>query len=241
MKDKAQKLIEKYEELESELGNPDVLADQARYNKIHKQYKGIEKAVAKAKEYLQMVNDLAEYKEALGDPDPEMVAMAKAEISDIEKKLPGVTDELQILMVPKDPWDYRNATLEIRGGTGGDESALFAGDLFRMYQGYCSRMGWKMTIQDASEGTVGGYKEIRVFIEGDSVYGTLKFERAYVGSDGRHPPRSGRSRRGNPRGRHPHGYLPILGRGRPVHQQNGLRRATHPHPDGRGGELPDRT
>ena len=176
MKDKAKKLIEKYEELESELGNPDVLADQARYNKIHKQYKGIEKAVVKAKEYLQMLNDQEEWKAALGDSDPEMVAMAKSELSDIEKKLPGITDELQILMVPKDPWDYRNATLEIRGGTGGDESALFAGDLFRMYQGYCSRMGWKMTIQDASEGTVGGYKEIRVFIEGDSVYGTLKFE-----------------------------------------------------------------
>ena len=176
MKDKAKKLIEKYEELESELGNPDVLADQARYNKIHKQYKGIEKAVLKAKEYLQMLNDQEEWKAALGDSDPEMVAMAKSELSDIEKKLPGITDELQILMVPKDPWDYRNATLEIRGGTGGDESALFAGDLFRMYQGYCSRMGWKMTIQDASEGTVGGYKEIRVFIEGDSVYGTLKFE-----------------------------------------------------------------
>ena len=176
MKDKARKLIEKYEELESELGNPDVLADQARYNKIHKQYKGIEKAVAKAKEYLQMLDDQEEWKGALGDSDPEMVAMAKSELSTIEKTLPGLTEELQILMVPKDPWDYRNATLEIRGGTGGDESALFAGDLFRMYQGYCSRMGWKMTVQDASEGTVGGYKEIRVFIEGDSVYGTLKFE-----------------------------------------------------------------
>ena len=176
MKDKARKLIEKYEELESELGNPDVLADQARYNKIHKQYKGIEKAVLKAKEYLQTMDNLEECKAALGDSDPEMVAMAKEEISDIEKKLPALTDELQILMVPKDPWDFRNATLEIRGGTGGDESALFAGDLFRMYQGYCSRMGWKMTVQDASEGTVGGYKEIRVFIEGDGVYGTLKFE-----------------------------------------------------------------
>ena len=144
MKEKAKKLIEKYEELESELGNPDVLGDQARYNKIHKQYKGIEKAVLKAKEYLQMMDDLDEYKAALGDSDPEMVAMAKAEISEIEKKLPEVTDELQILMVPKDPWDYRNATLEIRGGTGGDESALFAGDLFRMYRGYCDKMGWKV-------------------------------------------------------------------------------------------------
>ena len=99
MKEKAQKLIEKYEELESELGNPDVLADQARYNKIHKQYKGIEKAVQKAREYLQTVNNLEECKAALGDSDPEMVAMAKEEISDIEKRLPALTDELQILMV----------------------------------------------------------------------------------------------------------------------------------------------
>jgi peptide chain release factor 1 len=176
MKEKAQKLIEKYEELESELGNPDIVADQVRYSKIHKQYKGIEKAVLKAKEYLQIISDLEEWKIALSDSDPEMVACAKEEISSIEKKLPEMTDELQILMVPKDPWDFRNATLEIRGGTGGDESALFAGDLFRMYRGYADRMGWKMTIQEASEGTVGGFKEIRVFIEGESVYGTLKFE-----------------------------------------------------------------
>ena len=102
MKEKAQKLIEKYEELESELGNPDVLADQARYNKIHKQYKGIEKAVIKAREFLQVTKNLEECKETLGDSDPEMVAMAKEEISEIEKKLPALTDELQILMVPKD-------------------------------------------------------------------------------------------------------------------------------------------
>ena len=114
MKDKARKLIEKYEELESELGNPDVLGDQTRYNKIHKQYKGIEKAVIKAKEYLQMLNDQDEWKLALGDSDPEMVAMAKSELATIEKALPALTDELQILMVPKDPWDFRNATFEIR-------------------------------------------------------------------------------------------------------------------------------
>ncbi len=176
MKEKARKLIEKYEELESELGAPDVLADQARYSKIHKQYKGIEKAVQKAKEYLTTLSDLDEWKKALDDSDAEMVACAKEEISAIEKNMPAMLDELQILMVPKEPWDFRNATLEIRGGTGGDESALFAGDLFRMYQGYCNQMGWKISIQEASEGAVGGFKEIRAFIEGDSVYGTLKFE-----------------------------------------------------------------
>ena len=178
MKDKAKKLIEKYEELESELGNPDVLSDQARYNKIHKQYKGIEKAVLKAKEYLQMLNDQEEWKAALGDSDPEMVAMAKSELSDIEKKLPVITDELQILMVPKDPWDYRNATLEIRGGTGGDEAAIFAGDLFRMYQHFAERRGWKLEVTDQAPGTAGGFKQIvfKLSSSQDGVYGVMKYE-----------------------------------------------------------------
>lgn len=176
MKEKAQKLIEKYEEIESELGRPEIVADQAAYTRLHKTFKGIEKAVIKAREFLKLESDLEEWKSALGESDAELVACAKEEISEIEKKLPGVIDELQILMVPKEPWDFRNATIEIRGGTGGDESALFAGDLFRMYRGYCDKVGWKLTIQEASEGTVGGFKEIRAFIEGESVYGTLKFE-----------------------------------------------------------------
>ena len=176
MLEAAQKVIEKYEELESELSSPEVVSNQALYTKLQKQYKGLEKSCQKAREYIQLSSDLKEWKQALGGNDAEFAEAAKAEIPPLEKHIASLEDELQILMVPKDPWDYRNATLEIRAGTGGDESALFAGDLFRMYRGYADRMGWKMTIQDASEGTVGGYKEIRVFIEGDSVYGTLKFE-----------------------------------------------------------------
>jgi len=176
MQDNARKVIEKFEELEAELGRPDVVSDQALYSKLHKQYKGIEKATAKSREYLQLCDDLKEWKSALGSGDAELIACAKEEIPPIEKKIEAISAELQILMVPKEPWDFRNATLEIRGGTGGDESALFAGDLFRMYRGYCDRMGWKMTIEDVAEGSVGGYKEIRAFIEGDCVYGTLKFE-----------------------------------------------------------------
>lgn len=176
MKDNAIRLIEKYEELEAELARPEVASDSEKFNKIHKEFKGLEKAALKAREYVSLVNDLEEWKKALTGSDAELFACAKEEIPPLEKKIEAMTSELQILMVPKDPWDFRNATLEIRGGTGGDESALFAGDLFKMYRGYCDRMGWKMTIQDASEGTVGGYKEIRVFIEGESVYGTLKFE-----------------------------------------------------------------
>ena len=167
MLDAAQKVIEKYEELESELASPDVIADQAKYTKLQKQYKGLEKSCLKAKEFVQLSSDLQEWKQVLAGNDPELSDAAKEEIPPIEKRIEELENELQILMVPKEPWDFRNATLEIRAGTGGDESALFAGDLFRMYRGYCDRMGWKMTVQDASEGTVGGYKEIRVFIEGD--------------------------------------------------------------------------
>lgn len=176
MQDAAKKVIEKYEELETELASPEVVSNQSLYTKLQKQYKGLEKTVIKAREFVQLSNDLEEWKKALGGNDAEFIEAAKEEIPPIEKKLEMLTNELQILMVPKEPWDFRNATLEIRAGTGGDESAIFAGDLFRMYRGYCDKMGWKTTIQDASEGTVGGYKEIRVFIEGDSVYGTLKFE-----------------------------------------------------------------
>ena len=176
MLDAAQKVIEKYEELESELALPEVIADQKQYTKLQKQYKGLEKSYQKSREYIQLTNDLAEWKKVLGGNDTELIEAAKEEIPPLEKRREELENELQILMVPKEPWDFRNATLEIRAGTGGDESALFAGDLFRMYRGYCDRMGWKMTVQEASEGTVGGYKEIRVFIEGDSVYGTLKFE-----------------------------------------------------------------
>lgn len=176
MKDKVQKLIQKYEELESELSRPEVISDQANYTRLRKTFKGIEKAALKGREFIQMTNDLVEWQLALNDPDPELSQCAKEEIKTLEKKIADLAEELQILMVPKEPWDYRNATIEIRGGTGGDESSLFVGDLFRMYRGYCDRMGWKMSILNAAEGTVGGYKEISAFIEGDSVYGTLKFE-----------------------------------------------------------------
>lgn len=171
MKDKVLKLIQKYEELESELSRPEVIADQTNYTRLRKTFKGIEKATTKGREFIQMSNDLTEWQLALNDPDPELNQCAKEEVKSLESKIAELTEELQILMVPKEPWDYRNATLEIRGGTGGDESSLFAGDLFRMYRGYCDRMGWRMSILNASEGTVGGFKEISAFIEGDSVYG----------------------------------------------------------------------
>ena len=176
MKDKIQKLIHKYEELESELARPEVVSDQKNYTRLHKNFKGIEKAVLKGKDYLQALAYLEEWQKVVYDPDPELSSCAKEEIKELEPKIDNLSQELQILMVPKEAWDFRNATLEIRAGTGGDESSLFVNDLLKMYRGYCDSMHWKMSILDASEGTVGGYKEVVVFIEGDSVYGTLKFE-----------------------------------------------------------------
>ena len=177
MKDKVQKLIEKYEELEAELGNPDVVSDQKRFARINKAYKDLEEAVALGRKYAQIHDEIEEYKEIIEDnSDPEMTSMAKDELPGLQKALPEIVDELQILMVPKDPHDTANVILEIRAGTGGDESSIFAGDLFRMYKTYAEKQGWSYNVDDANEGTAGGYKEVKVTIEGAGAYGTLKFE-----------------------------------------------------------------
>lgn len=177
MQTKARKLIEKYEELEHQLAQPDVVSNQDVYSRLHKSYKDMTAAHDAALQYLQLNSDFSEWKSVLelGD-DEEMVAAAKAELGILGPKIEELESRLQILMVPKSPYDDRNAILEIRGGTGGDESALFAGDLFRMYRGYCERAGFRVEVTSASEGTVGGFKEIVMEIHGAGAYGTLKFE-----------------------------------------------------------------
>jgi peptide chain release factor 1 len=176
MKDRVQKLIERYDELEAELSKPDVVADAKQFAKLHKSFKDLETARNAGLEYLQNLSDLEEWKTALAGNDPELALAAKAEIAPLEKRIAEEESALQILMVPKDPFDNRSAVLEIRAGTGGDESSLFAGDLFRMYRAYCDKLGYRVSVTDASEGTVGGFKEICLFIEGPDAYGTLKFE-----------------------------------------------------------------
>jgi len=176
MQDRVKKLIERYDELEHELARPEVVANQEQFSKVHRAFKSLEDARTAGLEYLGLCADLAEWKAMLAGNDPEMSLAAKSEIGPIEARIAELESRLQILMVPKDPWDARNAILEIRAGTGGDESSLFAGDLFRMYRGYCERMGFRVEITEASEGSVGGYKEIRLFVTGADVYGTLKFE-----------------------------------------------------------------
>ena len=170
-------LLARFDEVSTLITDPAVIADMKRFVKLNKEYSDLEKIVAKRNDYKRLLDNLDEAKNILDhENDPELRDMAKAEIDDIEPRIPSMEEEIKLLLVPADPEDSKNCIVEIRGGTGGDEAAIFAGDLFRMYRGYCDRMGWKLTVQEASEGTVGGYKEIRVFIEGDSVYGTLKFE-----------------------------------------------------------------
>lgn len=177
MREKVIKVIEKYEEIESEMGNPDVVSDVSKFTKLNKAYRDLEEAVTEGRKYLQMIDDLAEYKAIISEnSDPDMVELAKEELPELEKSVPAMEDDLQVLLIPKDPHDLSNVILEIRAGTGGDESSIFAGDLLRMYKTYCDKRGWKLSISSANEGTAGGYKEIKANIEGDAVYGVLKFE-----------------------------------------------------------------
>jgi peptide chain release factor 1 len=177
MQEKVQRALERREELEAELGRADTAADPVKFARVNKAYKDLEQTAERGRVYLQKLEDFETYRALLNEGgDPEWVALAKAELPALEKELPELERELQILLVPKDPVDDRSAWLEIRAGTGGDESALFAGDLFRMYRVYCEKQGWSFQISELSEGTAGGYKEIKVFVEGAGVYGVLKYE-----------------------------------------------------------------
>jgi len=176
MQEKVQKFLERYEELEQELSKPEVASNPEIFTKLHKSFKALEKTHIVGSEYIRLCSDLREWKEALSGNDQELAQAAKTEISPLEKRIEDMESELQILMVPPDPFDNRNAILEIRAGTGGDESSLFAGDLFRMYRAYLENKGFKVEVTDISEGTVGGFKEICLFVSGTDAYGVLKFE-----------------------------------------------------------------
>lgn len=177
-------ILEKIEGLEAkfhEVGllitDPAVIADQARYVRLNRDYHDLERVLSAAAKYKLAVTHLEEAKQLLYvETDPEMREMAKAEIDEIEPTIPALEEEVKLMLLPQDPEDGKNVVMEIRGGTGGDEAALFAGDLFRMYQKYLEVKGWKYTVSSFSEGAVGGYKEIIFNVTGDNVYGTLKYE-----------------------------------------------------------------
>lgn len=175
--EKLEGLVARYEEVGTLITDPAVIGDQARYVRLTKEYKELEDLMSAKKEYATLLDNLEEGKDLLvNEQDLEMKEMAREEVAACEAKIPQIEERIKLMLVPKDHEDSKNAILEIRGGTGGDEAALFAGDLFRMYAKFCEKKGWKMEISSASEGASGGFKEIVCSVTGADVYGTLKYE-----------------------------------------------------------------
>ncbi len=176
MLDKLDAYKAKFDELGVALTNPEIVSDNKRFSAMSKEYRSVEKVVLARAAYIKVQDDIAFNKEVLNGDDDEMRDLAKLELPGLEEKKEEIEKELRNLLIPKDPQDDKNAILEIRAGTGGDEASLFAGDLLRMYIKYCEKKGWKTAILSESEGTAGGYKEVQVEVVGDDVYGTMKFE-----------------------------------------------------------------
>lgn len=174
---KLEGIVSRFEEVSVLITDPNVIADQKRYVRLTKEYKELNNLVNARKEYMQCLSNLEEAKQILAtETDPEMRDMAREEADTNEKRIPELEEEIKLLLIPADPEDGKNVTMEIRGGTGGDEAAIFAGDLFRMYTKYCESKGWKVSVSSFTEGASGGYKEIIFNVTGESVYGTLKYE-----------------------------------------------------------------
>jgi peptide chain release factor 1 len=177
MTDKLEAIKNRFIEVGEMLVQPDIMSDMKNYSKLSKEYKDLEKIVNKYNEYQKILNDIDSAKALLEtEKDPEFRNMAKAELDELNPVRANIEEEIKQLLIPKDPNDSKNAILEIRAGTGGDEAAIFAGDLFRMYQRFCERMKWKLNLLDLTDGTSGGYKEIICTVSGEDVYGKLKYE-----------------------------------------------------------------
>lgn len=174
MREKLEKIIDAYEELEQKLGDPQILADQHEYNKLAKSYADQGPLVVVARKYVQDLSDLAEAKEMLSDAD--MKEFAQEEISRIEAELPQLEEDIKFMLIPSDPADEKNIIVEIRAAAGGDEAAIFAGDLYKMYLRFADHHGWKVETMDVSPSEAGGYKEIQFKVTGNKVYSVMKFE-----------------------------------------------------------------
>ncbi len=177
MLEKLQFVKQRFDEVSDLIIQPDIISDQKRYISLNKEYKDLRILMDKREEYQELTDNINEAEEIISDgSDAEMVDMAKLQLDEAKTRLPKLDDEIKFLLVPKDPEDAKNAVMEIRAGTGGDEASIFAGDLFRMYTKYCEGRGWKTNVIDFNEGTSGGYKEVQLEVEGEDVYGTLKYE-----------------------------------------------------------------
>lgn len=167
----------RFDEVSTLITDPDVIADMKRYVRLTKEYKDLERLTAATRRYRSLLSSIEEARSILStETDEEMCAMAKEELEESQRTIPQLEEEIKLLLIPADPEDAKNAIVEIRGGTGGDEAAIFAGDLFKMYAKYCESRGWTVSVTSYSEGAAGGYKEIIFAVSGEQVYGTLKYE-----------------------------------------------------------------
>ena len=173
---KLESLVERYEEVQHLLGDPDVIGDQDKFRALSREYSQLEEVTKCFQAYQQAQEDLVAAEEMADEDDEEMREMALEEIKEAKGAIERLSDELQILLLPKDPNDERNCFLEIRAGAGGDEAGIFAGDLFRMYSKYAEKQGWRIEVMSANESEQGGYKEMIAKVNGDGAYGVLKFE-----------------------------------------------------------------
>ena len=176
MLDKLDAIKARFDEIGVALTNPEIIGDNKKFGQYSKEYRSLEKIVNAYNDYRKVLDDISFYREALEGSDEEMRELAKAELPAIEELKTKMESSIRQMLIPKDPQDEKNAIIEIRAGTGGDEASLFAGDLLRMYLKYCEQKGWKTALLSESEGSVGGYKEVQIEVIGDDVYGTLKFE-----------------------------------------------------------------
>lgn len=175
--EKLETLRLKFEEVEQQITDPEIIADQKRFVQLNKEYKDLQQLNQAYKTYKNTLDNIQSAREILDhEDDAELKEMAKDELHELEDTLPIIEEDIKLLLIPKDPQDSKNAVLEIRAGTGGDEASLFAGELYRMYAKYCEDKGWRIAMTSSNEGTQGGYKEIICTVTGDGVYGVLKYE-----------------------------------------------------------------
>ena len=176
--EKVMSLQDKFKSLQDQLASPEVVSDMKRFVQLNKDYKELEPIIKAGHAYKKLLDDLASAKDILvNEKDSELREMARDEISELEPKVPEMEQQIKLLLIPADPDDSKNAMVEIRGGTGGDEAAIFAGDLFRMYSKFAESRGWKLEVTDQAPGTAGGFKQIVFKLSGnDGVYGVMKYE-----------------------------------------------------------------
>ena len=177
--EKVLSLQDKFASLQEQLSSPEVMSDMKKYVQLNKDYKQLEPIIKTGLEYKRMLDNLASAKDVfMNEKDDELKEMAREEMAEIQEKLPKMEDDIKLMLIPADPDDAKNAMVEIRGGTGGDEAAIFAGDLFRMYQHFAESRGWKLEVSDQAPGTAGGFKQIvfKLSSASEGVYGIMKYE-----------------------------------------------------------------